>query len=327
MSDRAGDTTAGGTTAIDELVSARQARIERDGLLDRRRVYAQMVANAAGQLDQARQRHQREQGDVVRLESVSVTRILAGLRGRRDAELDRERAEAEAAAYELAVVEARLDAIRADIASTDLRLAGMADVDGRWERALVRRADELTASGDPAGTRLDELGATVGERSAELAQIGEAAIAAQAALRRLGEAQDILGSAGSWSTYDTFFGGGFVAGMVKYNRLDRAAAAMRAADEALTHLAGELGDVGIGSIGEIGISEMTAAFDVWFDSIFSDWAVHGRIRDAKARVDQITAGVVDVRRELERRRDVAEDSIAAAHAERERLVGDSQPGS
>ena len=177
VSDRAGDTAADGTSAMTELVEARQARAERDGLHERRVVVGRLIADAETQLRQAEDRQRLEQTDVVKLESLSLTRILTGLKGNRDTELQRERAEAEAAAYEVGVAQARLDGIRADLAAVEHRLAALGDVDRRWERAVAVRADELTASGDPVGARLDELGETVGACSAELAQIGEASMA------------------------------------------------------------------------------------------------------------------------------------------------------
>src|SRR5690606_784355 len=126
--------------------------------------------------------------------------------------------------------------------------------------------------------------------------------------------------AGGWATYDTFFGGGMVTDMMKYDRLDRAGALMQQADAALAHLATELADVGVDAVGGIGITQMTQAFDVWFDNIFSDWAVRDRIRQAAARVDHLLAAVVATEDDLRQRRAQAGAGLSAIAAERERLL-------
>ncbi|WP_101523545.1 hypothetical protein [Nocardioides houyundeii] len=126
--------------------------------------------------------------------------------------------------------------------------------------------------------RLTEMASRQGALDAELVQLDEALTAADTAQRALGEAARELGSAGDWTTYDTFLGGGVFADLAKHHRLDRAGALMRHADAALRHLAAELADVQVAAVGEVGVPELTRTLDIWFDNIFSDWAVRDRIR-------------------------------------------------
>src|SRR6266508_2142894 len=67
-----------------------------------------------------------EQEHVDRLESLSLTRLLASLRGVRDDALARERAEADAARYRMAEATARLDAARSEYAAARARLDQLA---------------------------------------------------------------------------------------------------------------------------------------------------------------------------------------------------------
>ncbi|WP_110181923.1 hypothetical protein [Nocardioides solisilvae] len=297
-----GEWTTGGTTV--ELAEVARLERERDGLVERLAAANRHLAEAERRYDEAAGALAAEQADVRRLEQLSVTRILAGLRGSRDADLDRERAEEQAAEYAAAEAAARRDAAREEVDHLVGRLAALGDLDARREELLVRREAEVAADprSGPTRDRLAELAGRQGVLEAEATQLDEALAAADAARRSLDEAARHLGSAGSWATYDTFLGGGMVGDLMKHQRLDRAGDLMRHADAALRHLATELADVEVGAVGEVGVTELARTFDVWFDNVFSDWAVRERIRQAAARVAHLLRGVDEVGADLVRRR-------------------------
>lgn len=310
-------TNNGGTPALDALADLARQEAERDGLRAQLEVARSRLVAASDRAEAATQSLAGELDDVARLESMSMTRILAGLRGRRDVDLDRERAEAEAARYAATEEEARRRAAQADVDAIRSRLARIGDLAVRRAELLAQREAEIAA--DPAArataARLEWNAADLGARRAEAAQLEEAIVAARAAAAALDEAARHLGNAGGWATFDTFLGGGLVTDMAKYSNLDRAAALMRHADAALGHLATELADVGMHAVGGIEITQLTTFFDVWFDNIFSDWAVRDRIRQAAERVGRARAGVGETGEVLTRR-------LAACEAEVERLQGE-----
>jgi len=315
--------TDGRTEALSGLEQLARDRTERDGLESQLQFVRARRESARQRVDSARTDLAGERTDVEALESVSMTRILAGLRGSRSADLDRERAEGAAAQYVLADAEARAATEEREVAALESRIAEYGDLDARQAGLLRLREQEIAA--DPAAavttTRLAELAERMGVAEAQEVQLAEADTAGRQAWDALQQAARHLGSAGSWATYDTFFGGGMVADMVKHDKLDKAQALMRQADAALGRLAAELADVGIGAVGEIGISEMTRAFDIWFDNIFSDWAVRDRIDQAARRVEELSRAVGGVGEELTRRRAATAGELVAAREERERLLG------
>lgn len=73
---------------------------------------------------------------------------------------------------------------------------------------------------------------------------------------------------------------------MRYGRTDEATAQLRRADEALSASSRELAGVRMAAVRGVEVGEMTRMFDVWFDNIFSDWAVRDRIRDAADRTRQ-----------------------------------------
>ncbi|QZY29836.1 hypothetical protein [Nocardioides coralli] len=297
-------------------------RTERDGLVAQLQVARSRRDAAQQRVEEARTRLHAEHADVEALESMSLTRVLAGLRGSRDADLDRERAEEQAARYALAEAEARAAVEEREVQTLTSRVNGYGDLEARHAELLVAREQELAADPAAAATAatLAELAERTGVLEAEQTQIAEAHAAGAQAHAALDAALRHLGGAGSWATYDTFFGGGMVADLVKHDKLDRAARLMREADAALARLAHELADVGVGAVGEIGISDLTRALDVWFDNLFSDWAVRDRIARASERVHHLRDAVDRIGHDLASRRAEGSARLVALAAERERLL-------
>lgn len=310
-----------------QLADCARDRVTRDGLVAQIEVARRQASESAHRCADANAALAGELADVEKLESMSMTRILAGLRGRRDTDLDRERAEAEAARYVAASEEARRVMAQREVDSLEARISEYADLDDRRRELLVQREAEVAA--DPAAAsaaaRLTEVASAMGALDAELVQLAEAEAAAHQVYGALSAASQHLESAASWSTYDTFLGGGMLGDMAKYNQLDKAGELMRQADAALSHFATELADVDIAGVGGIQITEMNRTFDVWFDNIFSDLAVRERINQAKQRVAQVSAAVGSTASHLRLRREIAVDSLDRLSTEREGLLTGSLP--
>jgi hypothetical protein len=299
-----------------------QDRTERDGLVAALTVTKLREQRANDRVAEARRRLATETVEIAELESMSMTRILASLRGSRQGDLDRERAEAQAAEYAVADAQSRLAVEQRERASLEQRITAYGDLEARRDLLLGQREAEVHAGPEHAdrSARLTELAVRVGELRARGVQVEEADAAGREAHAVLQQTAQHLGSAGSWSTYDTFFGGGMVSSMVKHDKLDRAAALMRQADAALARLGTELADVGIDAVGDLGITSMTRALDIWFDNIFSDWAVRERIGQASERVHALLQRLQEVGQRLATMRQEVESGLAEVETERERLL-------
>lgn len=308
--------------ALQALSDLARDRTARDGLEAQLAQARQRLEEAERRAADAVAKLASELEDVARLESMSMTRILSALRGERDVDLNRERAEADATRYAAAEAQARREEAQRDVTSLISRINAYGDLEARRQQVLAEREQEVAADPGSAevAARLAELATMIGAGQAELVQIDEAVEAAGVARQALSAADSVLGNASAWSTYDTFFGGGVVSDMAKYHRLDQAAQLIREADAALAHLATELADVGVGGVGGIRVDEMTRFFDIWFDNIFSDLAVRQRIREAAAKVDAALRGVLDVSGQLEARRAEARATLTELAAEREGLL-------
>ncbi len=306
----------------DRLAAAEEAVLEHARLSQRR---ASIVAEVeAAERDVASQRRVLtvQTGELQALEGISPTRIWHALRGTRATELERERAEQQAQEYAVARAEARLATLREERTRLERALQDLGDVRARRAVALEAKEAWIVASGAGPAAELAEVATALGTARAAAKEVHEALVAADLALQALSGAQSSLGSAGSWSTYDTFFGGGLLTDMMKYDRVDTAERQMRSADEALRRLSRELADVGMDGVGGVEVTEMTRLFDVWFDNIFSDWSVRNRISEAGGRVARAQGPVIEVRRVLVARAGELDAEIGRLEARRHELLTD-----
>jgi hypothetical protein len=291
-----------------------------DGHLARRDRAQSAVREVSGEVSAARARLADEAADVARLESWSLTRVWAGVRGDREEKLVVERGEQQAAEYAVAVAEAREKATRDELRVVEDAVASLGDVAGRRAQALADLEGWFRTAGGSVATELTGLADAVGRRRAELVEIAQAREAADAAGSALAAAAHELSGADGWSTYDTFFGGDMLSSMVKHDKLDRAAEQIRHADRALAHLTVELGDLGERGIGEVGVSGTSRTFDIWFDNIFTDLSVAQHIRESSDRVDRALAAVRQVAAGLDERRGFAEQDLRVLAARRESIL-------
>ncbi|MDQ1646812.1 MAG: hypothetical protein QOJ50_2996, partial [Cryptosporangiaceae bacterium] len=234
-----------------------------------------------------------EDRDVRRLDGVSFSRIVAAVRRSRDSDLERERAERDIASYRLDEACDALADLERDRDAVTARLDGLAGARAEWRAALAAKESQLTG---PAAAELADIAAERGRITRDRTEIAEALRAAAAAEDALARADASLASAGGWSTYDTFLGGEGLSSMVKQDHMADAQRHAAAAQARLVTLAAELGDVpGAGRItAELNLDGLTSFADIFFDNIFTDLAIDGRIRRAREQTDAVRREVAAV---------------------------------
>jgi len=141
-------------------------------------------------------------------------------------------------------------------------------------------------------------------REAETRQAIEAAARATDEARRavdrcvskLDQASSSLSTAHSWGTYDTWFGGGALASMVKRDHVETALGHIEASAGALRELRHELADVKARVEVSSGLEVPSGAwtFDVWFDNFFSDANMQDRIETTDASVTKLRTELASV---------------------------------
>lgn len=304
------------------LEDARRRIAERDRLRER-------VAAVVAARDEARQAADAsaedlvaEQADVTRLETVSPSRIWAALTLQRDSALARERAERDRASYLAAEAHGRHAALDADVFRLNQQLSAYREVDAELEAAVVAKEEFLAATGVRSGAELAGIAEERGALAAHLKELREAAVAAVDARRALADAEQLLGSARSWSNWDTFMGGGLFTDMVKYDRVDEATRAIGAAQRALATLQRELADIGSQAALKLEASLGEKVFDTLFDNIFSDFAMRSRIVDSHDTVRHVLPRVAALLKPIDEEISSVDARLAELEARRTAILGE-----
>jgi hypothetical protein len=277
---------------------------------------------ALADLEQARQQYAGEEKDVERLEHLSLTRVLAALHGSREDALAREKAAAEAARYQVAQAQQRLDTVQGEIQRLRQRQEQLAGAPQEYADALAAQEQYLTHSADPRGARLLELARERGRLTAELQELHRAGADADAAVRALSDVQNRLGNAAGWSTFDTYFDHGMVGNAIKHDRIDQAAAAARTADQRLAALRSDLTELGgyEPTAPRLEISQGFKFADIFFNNIFTDLAVGHQIRDAQDNVNRSVQQVSTLQEQLADQAALVTRRLSAVDDERQQLL-------
>lgn len=120
--------------------------------------------------------------------------------------------------------------------------------------------------------------------------------AIQAGLRArssLENALDALNSARGWGIYD-MLGGGLISSLIKHSKMDKASGYIEAAKADLVLFSRELGDLREFADVNLSTGDFWGFADWFFDGLFSDWMMQGRINDARRQVQDAILRVNDI---------------------------------
>ncbi len=125
-------------------------------------------------------------------------------------------------------------------------------------------------------------------------EVKEAIDAVETVIALSREAKESLSGAKSWSTFDTFFGGGIVTDLAKYSKIDEANQQIAKISAATEVMRKELKDIDMSienRMESIGGGEKF--FDIAFDNIFSDWNIRGKISLNLSRLEEFIEELVE----------------------------------
>lgn len=184
----------------------------------------------------------------------------------------------------------------------------------RNQEASVKRLAEIQAAADDLPAAREAAVEVLAEPDAhearlaldEARELAEAIFAANRAHLAASGVDEELARAKSLSTYDTYFGGGMIASMMKHDAIDDANSKSAPLTECLLVLRKELQDLGAPtSYFAVQAHDLTATADVWFDNVFSDLAIARRITDARDRTQRLQSSLTQLATSLGEKRLVA----------------------
>ena len=140
------------------------------------------------------------------------------------------------------------------------------------------------------------------ELEQEEKEINEAIEAGERVLDEINGVLKELDSANSMATWDMFTDSFFI-DLMKYDKIDKAEKELAYLERALERYQKELKDVDLEtSLAYEELSQMSRAFDIFFDNIFSDWNTRDTIHRNIAMLEDMNNEVDDVQNILRKRK-------------------------
>lgn len=157
-------------------------------------------------------------------------------------------------------------------------------------------------------------------------EIQDAIDAGNTALSALTDAGYALHEADSYSTWDTFLGGGFIATAMKHEKLETTNSYIHTAQMALQRFSNELLDVKDmrNDTIEIGMDGFVKFTDFFFDNLFTDWSIHSKIITAMNQISRVQNDVANTLRELHQKLTVTLKKEAELFSEREAILNSDE---
>ncbi|TCI42846.1 hypothetical protein EVJ27_11385 [Exiguobacterium sp. SH3S2] len=262
----------------------------------------------------------KEQRDVYDLETFSLVNAWLKLRGTFSEQRTIELEEAARAEFKLREHEAMIDELvleRRDLYETFKAYNG---IDVKWEAFIKEKEGHLKQDRD-VREALYRLTNQQVETTEAIIEYKEAIAAGKDARAAISKTLKHLDSAKSWSTYDTFFGGGLIATAMKHDAIDASERKMHELQSALERFARELADVkGVVSGLHIERGSLIQFADYFLDDIFSEWTMHGRINDSLDKVNGLDREIAKLIEKMTRDVERMERQLEDMEEKRKQLI-------
>lgn len=245
-----------------------------------------------------------------KLDSFSFISLYRNWTGKQD-EL-REEETGKAAALELKINEAKL--MEQDLLNDlqkinqEINQFNEEQLNRQREMVVIKKENWIKENQPEKAQQLQHLAESQLNCKKLLVEIEEANAAGEEALNQLYYALDSLQTASSYSTWDTFFGGGLLATHLKHKKLDESESKIHNAQIALQRFKNELLDVE--ELDAKNLEVTTDGFvkfaDYFFDDIFSAWSIHSKISSSKEQITKVTGDVRNTLNKLKKKQEIVE---------------------
>lgn len=308
----------------DKQLELSMLRNERNRVKRRLEDAEKKLKEALRNRNQLKSQLKKEQHDVVKLGKFSFANKIKEWTGKWDEQMEVEMAEVMKVELDYNEAEKNCIDLEAEVKvlQTEMKNPDFIDIDEAWADFLKEKVIWIRRNDSEASSVLNKIADERVEIRSILREIDEAEEAGKSASRALNHALDKLGSAEGMSIWDTFFGGGLIVSALKYSEINDSTDHIHRAERALRHFKTELMDVQniAATTFSINNHDIFTLTDLFFDNLFSDWAVHSRITDAKSDLEKVLRDVRDVLNRLARKRDELQEGMRRLDAEEKGII-------
>ena len=260
-----------------------------------------------------------QQGDVLRLERVTLSAIFYSLIGKKEERLDKEKQESYGAKlkYDTAALEQRQ--VCSQIQDMEEQLRELAGIENRYTQLLQEKTQEIRNSGTPQAEELLQLERRITEKQSQKKEICEAIFAGNQAMNTVNEILTDLNDAEGWGIWD-LAGGGLMSDLVKHNCLDEAQENVQKLQGELLRFKTELADVSVDAQLQVRVDGFLRFADYFFDGLFADWTVLDHINESQGEVTKVQSQIRQLLSNLTAMLNGINEEITMLEQEKKKLV-------
>jgi len=267
-------------------------------------------------------KYEEESLDVEKLKDEKFSTMVLRFLGRYDTKLDKETDEMLAAKMEYDKAVERVKELKLSREELGIRISELRNEKRLYEDELrIREENIRNKTSSEVYSKYMELEE---ERELNIKQLVETEEALRAAIKAISIGKNAsihLQSAENWATYDVWFKSGIISHIAKYDHIDSAESDFNKLHSQLKELKRELMDVKMFDAPEIStISSTTRTIDFWFDNIFTDLKVRGKIRNDREQLDRILSSVNKIISRLESNKRNVESKLKSIDHDKNDLI-------
>ncbi|MCL2198635.1 MAG: hypothetical protein FWB80_06910 [Defluviitaleaceae bacterium] len=285
-----------------------------------------MIVEAEKDVDKSRRAHSKEAADVERLENSSFSAFLFTLLGKLEDRLEKEQQEEIHAKLEYDKAVTHLQNLESDRDELSKRIDELKLAKTSYDTEMQNLRTKLAACASYNGQKYTEIEQ---EHSKLVVQLTKLVEARQSAFRVISTAKvevKSFSSAKNWATWDFLSRGGILTHAMKYSHVDEAEKHVHTLSSQLRELENVL--KGVSGTSEIKLADLREissgqrAVDFWFDNIFTDISVHGKISDNARQVKDVLKKTERLHTQLENQITQTKNALAHNRTREEEFIAD-----
>jgi len=257
--------------------------------------------------------------DIEKLKGLSFTYLLAVLTSSTDERIQKERNEMATAKLKYDESQHALSHIESAIKEIQEKINALPDIDCEYQDILKEKEKRIKDARSPLARQYMKLSENVADLQSFFMETSEAISAGEKVAVSLTEAINTLKKAEGWGVFD-MLGGNAYASYVKHNHIDDAKESIHAAQIKMRVFQKELLDVHQDSDLDIEISGLLTFADFFFDGIFVDSIVQGKIKESLRKTEEKKREIDKIVLHLKFRYDLKQKEFDRLEIEKKRLL-------
>lgn len=246
---------------------------------------------------------EKEEKDVIKLESTGISSLFLSLMGKKEDKLDKEREEFLTARMKYEECLESIRELEAEIHYANVELKKYKNANEEYLKAIKDKRKVLLKEDTIESRHLKEGLEKINEIKLDIKEINEAIHAGEKTNSSLETMKEHLNTAKGWGMWD-MLGGGLISNIAKHSAIEKANQIAHSTQSNLKSFQKELSDVNNFTEISVDLSNFATFADFFFDGFFVDWFVQSKINNSISNVDnaynEINDILIKLKNELEK---------------------------